>query len=492
MSLRRRLTIGVAAIVLVCLGAAFAAVYAGTGGEVRAQLDGDLAGDIDAFSEALTAVGVSEVGVRAAAEAYVRGQPYTPNSRLLFARVPSGSVVTNDADLIRPNRGDPGGVRARQILRTPAGLHEVSLPDGARIRLRVARVRTSGGQAVIGVGESTRLIDRAQDGVLRSFVAAGLLALGLAIGAALLFSRRIVRPLRRMAGVAARVEEGDLDPRMAPDVVREGDDVTVLADAFDSMLDRLQAAFDRQNAFVADASHELRTPLTVIRGQLEVLALDASPDAAEVRRVENLVGTEVDRMGRMVEDLLLLARAQDIDFVRPAEVRLPELTEELLDAQRATAERSFRHEGTARGVLVADPDRLAQAIRNLLRNAIEHTPPGGLVCLWVTADGARVVIGVDDDGPGIPEADQERIFNRFHRGEAHGPRGTPGTGLGLAIVQAIAVAHGGRAWAGRSPAGGARVAISVPGFAPRRRHPEAFDEKALTVGSRPAQGRTSR
>jgi signal transduction histidine kinase len=400
--------------------------------------------------------------VRSSAQAFVDGQPYAPNSRLLFAVLPDGSVVTNDRDLQGPARP-----AAAAILRLPPGAQDVQLPDRARIRLYVRRVQTAGGTATLGVGESTRLVDRAQDGVLRSFALAAVLAVLLALAAATFLSHRIARPLRRMAGVAARIEEGELDPRMTPSVAGDGPEVTVLAEAFDSMLDRLQAAFDRQNAFVADASHELRTPLTVIRGQLEVLALDPAPPAEAVRRVDALVRTEVDRMGRMVEDLLVLARAQDVGFLRPEPVAVPELTEDLLEAQRTTADRHFHHEARAHGVLHADPDRMAQAIRNLLRNAIEHTPDGGTITLWVDHDGGRLTIGVDDDGPGIPEEERQRIFNRFHRADAHGPRGSgTGTGLGLSIVQAIALAHGGEAQASASPAGGARVTMTLPGFAP--------------------------
>lgn len=469
MSIRRRLTIGVTAIVLGCLAAAFTAVYAGTGDQVRTQLDGDLAADMQAFQRVLS-VGGGSNEQRGAALAFVRGQPYAPNARLLYARIPGSAPITNDADLTTRSKDDPTGARARAILDRRPGAAEVALPDGRHIRLLVRRVDTRSGTVILGVGESTRLIERAQSGVLRSFLLAGLLGLLLAATSAVVLATRIAQPLRRMAGVAARIKEGDLGRRMAQSrLTKEGDDVTVLADAFDSMLDRLQAAFDRQNAFVADASHELRTPLTVIRGQLEVLALDANPSGAEVRRVDRLVRTEVDRMNRMVTDLLMLTRAQDTDFLRPSAVPVPRTTEDLLEAQRATADRDFQHACDVSGALHADPDRLAQAIRNLLRNAIEHTEPGGLVRLWVTTERAGwLTIGVDDDGPGIPEAERERVFSRFHRADAHGPRGTDtGTGLGLAIVQAIAAAHGGEASAEVSPAGGARVLLRLPGFATR-------------------------
>lgn len=469
MTIRRRLTIGVTAIVLGCLAVAFAAVYAGTGRQVRSQLDDDLHSDMQAFTRIVSGVGGGTPGVRGAAGAFVAGQPFAPNARLLFARLPHPPVVTNDAELISPDRDDPERARARHILQARPGIRTLTLPDGRRIRLLVRRVPTAAGPVVLGVGESTRLIERAQTGVLRSFLLAGVLALVLASLAAVALAVRLARPLRRMAGVAARIQEGDLSPRMAPALtVRGGDDVSVLGDAFDSMLDRLQAAFDRQNAFVADASHELRTPLTVIRGQLEVLALDANPPGEEVRRVERLVRTEVERMNRMVDDLLTLTRAQDPGFLRPGAVALPAEVADLLDAQRATAGRDFRFQGDATGTLRADPDRLAQAVRNLLRNAIEHTGDGGLVRLWVRVEpDGRLAIGVDDDGPGIPAAERERVFGRFHRADAHGPRSSgTGAGLGLAIVQAIAGAHGGEAWAGAAPEGGARVALVLPGFTP--------------------------
>jgi signal transduction histidine kinase len=489
-TIRRRLTLGVAAIVLAALAVAFGAVYAGTGGQVRTQLDGDLAGDMQAFERVVGGVGGGAAGVRSSAQAFVRGQPYAPNARLLFARLPQGPAVTNDADLTTVDTEPDARARARAILRLSPGRHTVALPDGHRVRVLVRAIDTGAGTVFLGVGESTRLVERAQAGVLRSFILAGLLALALAAAAAVLLGTRIARPLRRMAGVAARIQEGDLDPRMAGEApAASGDDIAVLADAFDSMLDRLQSAFDRQNAFVADASHELRTPLTVIRGQLEVLALEAHPSAEEVRRVERLVRTEVERMGRMVEDLLVLTHAQDVGFLRPGQVSLPATLDELLEAQRATADRDFRFAGGPSGTLRADPDRLAQAVRNLLRNATEHTRPGGTVTVWAREDAPGwVAIGVDDDGPGIPATERERVFARFHRADAHGPRGTgTGTGLGLAIVQAIAAAHGGEAWVDDAPLGGARVAVRLPGFVA---DPEPGDERSLTGRSRAPHPRT--
>ena len=157
-------------------------------------------------------------------------------------------------------------------------------------------VRVRGGlRATVGVGEPLAAVAHAQQGVARTFILAGLLALAGALLGAYLIGSRVSRPLRRMAGVAARVDAGDLHPRIH-DVGGQGDEIKVLADAFNHMLDRLTDAFAAQRAFVADASHELRTPLTVIRGQLEVLAPRASPRARRCGACEALVQAEIARI----------------------------------------------------------------------------------------------------------------------------------------------------------------------------------------------------
>ena len=164
---------------------------------------------------------------------------------------------------------------------------------------------------------------------------------------------------------------GDLSKRI--DARGRNDEVRVLADSFDRMLDRLEDAFARQRGFVADASHELRTPLTVIRGQLEVLARQGEVTPEDVRHVDEVVRTEVVRMERLVEDLLLLARADEGELLRPASLDLRPFVTELFDSLTLTAERRFELGDVPDGTLRADEDRLAQVVRNLGRNAVEHT-----------------------------------------------------------------------------------------------------------------------
>jgi signal transduction histidine kinase len=236
----------------------------------------------------------------------------------------------------------------------------------------------------------------------------------------------------------------------------------VLAEAFDHMLDRLERAFDRQTAFVADASHELRTPLTVVRGQLEVLALAERPEPEEVRRVQKLVGVEIDRMSRLVEDMLLLAQAGEEGFLRPSVIELRPFVRDLVAGLADVAPRHLEIGAIPDALVEGDEDRLAQALRNLLRNAIAHTGEGGHVELGAETNDHRLRFVVDDDGPGIPPDQRVAIFDRFHRLDGGRSRDAGGAGLGLAIVQAIATAHGGRVWAAAAPAGGARFVLEIP------------------------------
>jgi signal transduction histidine kinase len=223
----------------------------------------------------------------------------------------------------------------------------------------------------------------------------------------------------------------------------------------------LDEAFSRQRQFVSDATHELRTPLTAIRGQLEVLSRHEHPDAAEVRRVTGVALTEMARIERLVEDLLTLARLDEEAPLRPVEIPLaPFLRRFEEDPSLGEVAMGELPAGTLR----ADPDGLTQVIRNLIANARRHAGPEGKVELSAVAAGERLKIRVDDDGPGVPPRERERVFDRFHRSEASRSRGSGGSGLGLAIARSIVEQHGGRIWIETSPLGGARVAFEVAGF----------------------------
>jgi two-component system, OmpR family, sensor kinase len=200
-----------------------------------------------------------------------------------------------------------------------------------------------------------------------------------------------------------------------------------------------------------------------------VLAAQDSPTGPEVRRTERLVQAEITRITRLVDDLLLLAQSEQTNFLRTQSIELGSFVEDLWDGLSLTADRRFEVGAIPPGMLLADPDRLAQALRNLARNAIEHTlQSDGLVRLDVTRVGRdRVCFAVSDDGPGIPPEERDRVFDRFHRTDPARNRAAGGAGLGLAIVRAIAEAHGGHVVARANQTGpGARLELTLPGFRP--------------------------
>ncbi len=318
------------------------------------------------------------------------------------------------------------------------------------------------GAAASEPGEGRSPIADAQDDVQKTFLLVGAATLVAAILAGTLLAARTASPLRRYAATASAVDAGDLTPRIDAD---PGDaaELRVLADSFNGMLDRLDEAFARQRRFVSDASHELRSPLTAIRGQIEVLGREENPSAADVRRVEATTLAEMRRVERLVEDLLALARLDE--GARPAlrEIDTGALLRELAEADpTGTTELGE----LAAGTLAADPDLIAQVVRNLLANAHRHA---GRVVLSARASGGALLIAVDDDGPGIAPAERERVFDRFHRSDESRNRAAGGSGLGLAIARAIVERHGGWIGVESSPLGGARVHFSLPGFRPNVR-----------------------
>ncbi len=342
--------------------------------------------------------------------------------------------------------------------------HEMS-DESAVIKQREQResgptARPGGG---LDRGEATSLapVEDAQSEVVRTFLLFGAISLAAALLAGYLLAARTAAPLRRMAATAAAVDAGDLKPRIGAEPAAAVE-LRTLAEGFDHMLDRLEAAFSRQREFVADASHELRTPLTAIRGQLEVLARQPAPGGEEVRRVEGLAMREMARIERIVDDLLTLAGLEEAPLLQRRRLAVaPYLREVAADggsgAGAAVGE-------LPAGSLDADPERLRQVIRNLLSNARRHAGPDGRVELSARANGGRLTIRVDDDGAGIPAAERERVFDRFHRVGSARDRGSGGGGLGLPIARSIVELHGGRIWAGDSPLGGARVSVELPGF----------------------------
>jgi signal transduction histidine kinase len=245
----------------------------------------------------------------------------------------------------------------------------------------------------------------------------------------------VLRPVRQVTGTALSISESDLMRRIQ---VTGRDEIARLATTFNEMLDRLEEAFATQRRFVDDAGHELRTPITVIRGHLELLEED--PD--ERRNTMSLVMDELNRMQRIVNDLLVLAKAEQPDFLDLDTVDIAALTEEVHAKAGALAPRDWRLESVGRGLVVADRQRLTQAIMQLAQNAAQHTVDGVPIVLGSVIADREARLWVRDSGPGIPVEQQANIFRRFAR--ARGGHRSEGAGIGLAIVKAIAEAHHGR------------------------------------------------
>ncbi len=472
--LRGRLAVSIAAILVAAVGLTFIIIYRGTGSALRAQVDTELREEAKAFKAQGLARARAPADLAAHGRRYIRAQGFGPSSRLLILSISNGRVMTNspellglrrDVDAENPRLQRREDAQARRLLHSPRGFSTVRLEDIGAVRLITQAVSRAGAQvATVRVGEPLAPVQRAQDGVVRAFLLAGLLALAAALAAGYLLATRTTGPLRRMARAAAAVNAGDLSRRIGTTSPTE--EIRTLCEAFDHMLDRLDDAFARQREFVSDASHELRTPLTVIRGQLEVLARSREVSLGDVQRVERVVSKEVSRMQRLVDDLLLLARTEERGRLDRRPVDTKAFLREQLGAVAPTAARSFQLGPVAEGTVQADPDALTQAIRNLTRNATEHTAPGGSVRLSARAQDGWIEFAVEDDGPGIPPAERTRAFERFHRIR---PSAGRGSGLGLAIVRAIAQAHHGHAWIEEAPSGGARVILELPGFTPASR-----------------------
>jgi signal transduction histidine kinase len=264
----------------------------------------------------------------------------------------------------------------------------------------------------------------------------------------------VLRPVRLVTGTARRISETTLSGRI---LVHGRDEISLLGATFNEMLDRLEQAFAAQRQFIDDAGHELRTPITVIRGHLELL--DEDPE--ERQNAIALVTDELERMSRIVNDLIILAKAERPDFLQLDTVDVATLTEEVLAKARGLAPRDWRLEQVARGRVVADRQRLTQALIQLAQNAAAYTVDSDPIALGSELRDGEVRLWVRDSGPGIPPEDQERIFRRFSRGRG-GRRSSESAGLGLAIVRAIAEAHHGRVEVESRPGEGATFTMVIP------------------------------
>lgn len=303
----------------------------------------------------------------------------------------------------------------------------------------------------------------------RTYLLASVLSLMVVAVVGWLVAGRLLRPLRSLREATQRINETDLAERIP---VRGNDDVSDLTRTYNSMLDRLESALDTQRRFLDDAGHELRTPLTIVRGNVELLD---PGDAADVEETRELLLDEVDRMSRMVEDLILLSKARRPDFLVLDVIDLASFTEDLLAKVQALGDRRWTGATVGEGRFVGDAQRLTQALVELAHNAVKYSLPGSRISLGSAWDGDEVRLWVADEGAGLEPAEVDHVFERF--GRASSGRGVEGSGLGLSIVSAIAQAHGGRVEVETAAGEGSTFVVVVPsGWSPA---PEPQERPAL-------------
>jgi two-component system OmpR family sensor kinase len=321
-------------------------------------------------------------------------------------------------------------------------------------------------QGVLVVAESVNSTTDTLSSLLRVQLGASLAVLAILCAIVLFTLRRGLRPLERMAETTDAIAAGDLSRRVPVD--KASSEVGRFGVAFNAMLARIEQAFSEKSTsearlrqFVADASHELRTPLTSIRGYTELLRKGAFTDDESRDRALQRVEREASRMGLLVADLLLLAR---LDQGRPLDHLAVDLrrvgADAIADARAVDPERPVDLLAGERVLVLGDRDRLGQVAHNLVRNALEHTPPGTPVTVEVRADATNGYLSVSDQGPGLSAENADRVFDRFWRDDAARTGG--GTGLGLSIVRAIAEVLGGSATVRSVPGHGATFEVSIP------------------------------
>jgi two-component system OmpR family sensor kinase len=444
MRLRTRVTLVSAALMAVVLVATGAFVYLRLQTELRQAMD-----------ETLRSRAEAERLVVEGSGALPSNQPDDAFAQLI---APDGSLIESSGSIA----GEPALVEPADVTAPALSERDAVRVEGEVVPARMLVVPISQGRVLV-VGAS--LDDQRQTlGRLATSLAVGApLALVLAVGVTWLLVGWTLRPVESMRGQAAAISASEPGRRLPVPGTR--DELARLAETLNAMLERLEEAIERERRFVDDASHELRTPLANLKAELD-LALRRSRTADELERALRSAAEETDRLARLADDLLVLARAD--------RGRLP-IRREVVDVARMVGGTvdTFAARASERGVgidvrvpheLRADVDelRMRQALGNLLDNGLRYVPSGGRMSIAADRRDGSLRLEVRDTGPGFPPEFLAVAFEAFARPDASRSRPGGGTGLGLAIVAAVAEAHGGTAEAANLPGGGAVVVLSIP------------------------------
>lgn len=402
-------------------------------------------------------------------------------------------LVTADGQTIADTSAALGGVPLDQQVVAAARAGETRLTSararGETIRIATVPVMVDGTvRGVLQVGMSREEIDEALGSLVVLLLMAGPLVLAITVGGGYVLAGRAMAPVREITDLAASIDADDLHARLGREL--PDDEIGRLAATFNSMLARIEEAFERQRRFTGDAAHELRTPLSLLRSQVDV-TLQRRRSADEYRDALHALQEDLDRLTGIVGTLLTLARA---DAGQLAISRAPfdlATTVELVAEQftpRAAEAGVVLHRRTAPCSLVADEDLLVHLLVNLVSNALAHTPAGGSVTIGCQPAANEAHLWVTDTGAGIDPGHQRRVFDRFYRVDYGRTRTSGGAGLGLSICQAIAAAHGGRIDLTGRPGRGTIVEVALP--ASPDNHLATGDDQRMPIeflrGDRPA------
>jgi two-component system OmpR family sensor kinase len=454
---RRRLTLWfILGLVLVTV-AGISATYAILAQRMLTDLDAELSQQLLDFSR-MAADATTPAALSDLTQKYLTGpqsQALGQRGIVLSLSLANGQVVSNSSIL----RLEEMGVSRPLIANGDRILVSADSPAGP---YRIAGTPVVQGQQRIGALEVAAPLQDVRTTLRRVLVlfgAAGVVGIVLVAFGFWFLVGRALAPVRRISRTAAAISREDLTRRIG----HEGadDEIGELAETMDAMLDRLQQAFESQERFVSDVSHELRTPLTIMKGHLQVLDREKDVDPDLIGREHALVLDEIDRLNRLVSDLLTIARSARVDFLRKEKVPLDQFVRTLVEQGPHLADRLWTIERLPGGTLRADQDRLTQVFLNLMQNAVAHTQPGQVIALGGAREDGRVRLWVRDEGRGMSPEVQARVFERFYRGAQE--TDTPGVGLGLAIVSALVAAHGGEVTVRSEDGTGTTFTVVLPG-----------------------------
>ncbi|WP_405136377.1 sensor histidine kinase [Nocardia sp. NBC_01388] len=375
-------------------------------------------------------------------------------------------VFDSDGVLVRGSAGAP----SRPLVAVPVsgGVTGLSVQGNSDLRVSARTVRGRSGTFTVLASVSAEPVEDALKDVSLGLALSGPIVV---LAAAAATYALVGRSLSSVEAIRARVADiGTLALSQRVPVPAARDEIARLATTMNDMLARVEAGHSAQRRFLADASHELRSPLATLVAGLELA--HEHPDAADDALLGSTLLPEAVRMQKLIEDLLTLAAADEHGLVlHPTDVDLDDIAATVVALVRSTcsAQITVRLQPVR---MIGDPQALTRVVRNLVDNAVTHARSAVTVTVARTDTTAQVVI--DDDGPGIPDADHVRVFDRFVRLQDDRARTSGGTGLGLAIVAEIAAAHHGTVHIGRSPSGGASLEVVVPLRPPQSESPTAI------------------